>query len=85
METQNELIIIGLEVRRGWRGEGLGAAFVEAVEDYAGVSVRGDGFFTPKGWRSLRGVVPVVEVPERPLVPGRSFVHNWDRLEALHI
>lgn len=86
VESQRgELIIIGLEVRPGWRGHGLGAKFIQAVQDYSGVPVRGDGFFTPKGWRSLQGVVAVVAVPEKPLVPGRSFVHSWDRLEALHV
>lgn len=63
-------VVSSIEVRMGYRGNGLGAATVNAVSELLGYTIHSSGSYTPKGNRSLNGKIPM-----RPFTPNQ---YAWD-------
>lgn len=80
--ASDAFIILGIEVRSGWRGKGRGYQLYLAVQKMLNDPLLGDGFFTPRGWRSLQTRIPVVIERTKPVVPSTNFVKDWDNLLA---
>ena len=77
-----QFTIIGVEVRPEWRGNDYGFTFYKKVQRLLGAPLLGDGFFTPRGWRSLEGRIPVTNERKKPVVKSVSLVKDWDKMIA---
>ena len=78
----HELVLCDIEIRDGYRQQGLAQILVRAIRDQTGQTVWTSGSFTPLGAQAL-GFLPVLP-GETAGVKFRdmTFVVNWDELNA---
>jgi GNAT superfamily N-acetyltransferase len=87
-EVNYEPIINSIEIKKEYRGKGLGVKLVQYAEKYvAGQTIYSGGHYTPEGYRSLFGKFPISSQKEDNKEPSiifdsMSFIHDWDKLQA---
>lgn len=76
-----------IEIREEYRGQGLAKFLIEEVENYIGETLYSTGHFTPLGYESLNGLLPVADNSaynnygkESVEFEDMSFVKDWDRM-----
>lgn len=81
MLTEGVMFICDVEVREGWRGQGIARQMIQAVEVLEGETMFSSGSYTPLGYAALaRGakLAPGCEASIRHR--DMTFVQDWDAM-----
>lgn len=80
-------VLESIEIREGFRGRGLAKFLIRQVEKQVGEILHGTGHFTPLGYLSLKGFLPVADTSqfnnfgeEVVEFEDMSFVRDWDKM-----
>lgn len=80
-------VLESIEIREGFRDDGLAKFLIVEVEKWVGETLHGSGHFTPLGYQSLKGLLPVADTSrfnnygeEVVEFEDMSFVRDWDKM-----
>lgn len=81
-EEWPSLTLCDIEVREGYRGQGMAVLAITAAEErYPGHTLHTTGTYTPLGFDRLGAHIPTVPYEQATVrVRDMSFVHDWDQM-----
>lgn len=78
------LVLESIEVRPGYQGQGLAKFMIDSVQKNLNETMHTTGSFTPKGYATLAGYLPLVDDSERNSIEFEdiAFVKDWDNTQT---
>lgn len=78
------LVLESIEVRPGFQGQGLAKFMINSVQNHVNEIMHTTGSFTPKGYATLAGYLPLVNDSQGNIIEfeDMSFVKDWDHMKT---
>ena len=78
------LVLESIEVRPNFQGQGLTKFMINSVQNHVNEIMNTTGSFTPQGYTSLAGYLPLVDDSQGNIIEfeDMSFVKDWDRMKT---
>ena len=78
------LVLESIEVRHNFQGQGLAKFIINSVQNHVNEIMYATGSFTPKGYATLAGYLPLVNDSQGNIIEfeDMSFVKDWDRMKT---
>ena len=78
------LVLESIEVRPNFQGQGLAKFMINSVQNHVNEIMNTTGSFTPQGYTSLAGYLPLVDDSQGNIIEfeDMSFVKDWDRMKT---
>lgn len=78
------LVLESIEVRPNFQGQGLAKFMINSVQNHVNEIMYATGSFTPKGYATLAGYLPLVNDSQGNIIEfeDMSFVKDWDHMKT---